>query len=198
MPRKPRPPCSVPGCPELTTSGRCIKHAKEAEQQRGTTTAKGCGVKWERIRKALLVRASVVRVVQQDRDGCRPLPPSLAALSSLGVWVIRTRGLVSVRCVRRATTRRPRSTSRAVGLPSASSLAGVVADQAGTPSPSRKRTAGRQKKLAPQLPPFARGRFIKRWHMKNPYSSTWGSRDFLAVALTKFYFLSGGHVMLFG
>lgn len=24
MPRKPRPPCSVPGCPELTTGGRSV------------------------------------------------------------------------------------------------------------------------------------------------------------------------------
>jgi hypothetical protein len=47
-------PCPVPGCPELTTGGRRPKHAKEAEQQRGTTTAKGYGVKWERIRRRYL------------------------------------------------------------------------------------------------------------------------------------------------
>lgn len=54
MPRKPRPPCSVPGCPELTTGGRCPVHAREAEEQRGTTTTKGYGTRWQRIRKRYL------------------------------------------------------------------------------------------------------------------------------------------------
>ncbi|GHF37143.1 hypothetical protein GCM10010359_44730 [Streptomyces morookaense] len=56
MPRKPRPPCSVPGCPELTTGGRCAKHQREAEQQRGTSAANGYGTRWQRTRKAYLYR----------------------------------------------------------------------------------------------------------------------------------------------
>lgn len=54
IPHASQTPPPLPGCPELTTGGRCPKHAKEAEQQRGTTTAKGYGVKWERIRKRYL------------------------------------------------------------------------------------------------------------------------------------------------
>jgi 5-methylcytosine-specific restriction protein A len=55
MPRRPRPPCSVPGCPELTArGGRCPTHAKEAEAARGTTTAKGYGTRWQRVRRRYL------------------------------------------------------------------------------------------------------------------------------------------------
>lgn len=56
MPRKPRPPCSVPGCPELTTGGRCEAHRREAEQQRGTSAERGYTTRWQRIRKAYLYR----------------------------------------------------------------------------------------------------------------------------------------------
>lgn len=56
MPRKPRPPCSVPGCPELTTGGRCAKHQREAEQQRGTSAERGYTTLWQRVRKAYLYR----------------------------------------------------------------------------------------------------------------------------------------------
>jgi hypothetical protein len=38
MPRRPRSLCPIPGCPELTTGGRCPTHAREAAEQRGTTT----------------------------------------------------------------------------------------------------------------------------------------------------------------
>ncbi len=55
MPRKPRPPCSVPGCPELTTGGRCPAHQREAEQQRGTAAERGYDARrWARIRRAYL------------------------------------------------------------------------------------------------------------------------------------------------
>lgn len=56
MPRKPRPPCSVPGCPELTTGGRCEAHRREAEQQRGTSNERGYTTRWQRTRKAYLYR----------------------------------------------------------------------------------------------------------------------------------------------
>lgn len=55
MPRKPRTPCSVPGCPELTPGGRCADHRRQdnaLRKARGnnayTTT------RWDRIRKRYL------------------------------------------------------------------------------------------------------------------------------------------------
>ncbi|GAA0599806.1 hypothetical protein GCM10010394_31620 [Streptomyces crystallinus] len=57
MPRRPRPPCSAPGCPELTArGGRCEAHRREAEQQRGTSAERGYTTRWQRIRKAYLYR----------------------------------------------------------------------------------------------------------------------------------------------
>lgn len=54
MPRKPRPPCSVPGCPELTTSGRCKEHEREATKNRETPGTSAYGPRWPRIRRAYL------------------------------------------------------------------------------------------------------------------------------------------------
>ncbi|PYC67784.1 HNH endonuclease [Streptomyces tateyamensis] len=55
MPRKPRPPCSVPGCPELTArGGRCPEHQTEADAQRGTPGGSAYGPRWPRIRRAYL------------------------------------------------------------------------------------------------------------------------------------------------
>jgi hypothetical protein len=76
--------------------------------------------------------ASVSATCTRIRGACsalalRRLPttsPSHGVRWSLGVSVIRTRGLVSVRCARRATTARPRSTSPADGQPNASSRLG--------------------------------------------------------------------------
>ena len=54
MPRKPRPPCSVPGCPELTTGGRCPAHEKEANALRVTPGTSAYGRRWPLIRKRYL------------------------------------------------------------------------------------------------------------------------------------------------
>ena len=54
MPRKPRPPCSVPGCPELTTGGRCPTHEREAQQQRGTPGSSAYGPRWPSTRRRYL------------------------------------------------------------------------------------------------------------------------------------------------
>lgn len=56
MPRRPRPPCSVPGCPELTDrGGRCPQHQREAEQQRGSAAERGYDSRrWAWIRRAYL------------------------------------------------------------------------------------------------------------------------------------------------
>ena len=54
MPRKPRTPCPIPGCPELTTGGRCAAHEKQAARQRETTAERGYAARWQRIRRRYL------------------------------------------------------------------------------------------------------------------------------------------------
>lgn len=55
MPRKPKRPCSYPGCPELTDSRFCPAHEKQEAQryekyQRDPATRKRYGRTWKRIR----------------------------------------------------------------------------------------------------------------------------------------------------
>lgn len=54
MPRKPRTPCTIPGCPELTRGGRCVAHEREATKQRVTPGASAYGRSWPRIRHSYL------------------------------------------------------------------------------------------------------------------------------------------------
>ena len=55
MPRKPKRPCSQPGCPELTHKRFCVAHAKQEARryeryQRDPATRKRYGRAWKRIR----------------------------------------------------------------------------------------------------------------------------------------------------
>lgn len=55
MPRKPKRPCSQPGCPELTHKRFCVAHAKEEARryeryQRDPATRKRYGRAWRKIR----------------------------------------------------------------------------------------------------------------------------------------------------
>jgi len=55
MPRKPKRPCSFPGCPNLTDSQYCEEHRKEARRQydkyeRFENPNKAYGKKWKVIR----------------------------------------------------------------------------------------------------------------------------------------------------
>lgn len=55
MPRKPKTPCSHPGCPELTETRFCEKHAKQEaaryeKYDRDPATHKRYGRTWKRIR----------------------------------------------------------------------------------------------------------------------------------------------------
>ncbi len=59
MPRKPKRPCSFPGCPELVEGRYCEKHQREVDRhynrhQRDPDTAKRYGRRWRKIRKAFL------------------------------------------------------------------------------------------------------------------------------------------------
>ncbi len=58
MPRRPPHECSRPGCHSLTTSRFCDGHAKADRQRvdaaRGTSTQRGYGAAWQRIRRSWL------------------------------------------------------------------------------------------------------------------------------------------------
>lgn len=60
MPRRPKRPCSYPGCPELTEPGQrfCNKHKKQEQkrydQERGTAAQRGYNARWRRARKRFL------------------------------------------------------------------------------------------------------------------------------------------------
>jgi hypothetical protein len=43
--------CSRPGCPQLTTGGRCPQHAAEYERQRGTRQQRGYGKDHDDLRR---------------------------------------------------------------------------------------------------------------------------------------------------
>lgn len=49
--------CNVPGCPTLTTHGKCADHAKQADRSRGTATQRGyTGRAHQAFRDAVLLR----------------------------------------------------------------------------------------------------------------------------------------------
>ena len=64
MPRRSRRPCSSPGCPALIWDGRyCQDHAsqenRQQDQRRGSSTARGYGARWRRLRLMKLKRDPV-------------------------------------------------------------------------------------------------------------------------------------------
>jgi 5-methylcytosine-specific restriction enzyme A len=60
MPYKPKSPCPVPRCPELTDGGRCKRHRKEqireweARSGRGSAAGRGYNRAWQRIRAQVI------------------------------------------------------------------------------------------------------------------------------------------------
>ena len=56
MPRRPKKPCSYPGCPKLTNGRYCEEHQRQENRryeqyQRNPATKKRYGEAWRRIRK---------------------------------------------------------------------------------------------------------------------------------------------------
>lgn len=53
-------PCAEPRCPEITTEGRCERHARKARRQyddrRGTTKERGYGGTWRKVRRMYMRR----------------------------------------------------------------------------------------------------------------------------------------------
>lgn len=54
MPRKPKTPCPAPACAELTDGGRCAKHRREREHERGSAAQRGYGARHRQWREAVL------------------------------------------------------------------------------------------------------------------------------------------------
>ena len=73
-PRRPASPCTYPGgCPALVDGGgRCPKHRKQGfkvqDQQRGSSTQRGYGSRWQRARAAYLRRHPLcVECLKEER-----------------------------------------------------------------------------------------------------------------------------------
>jgi 5-methylcytosine-specific restriction protein A len=56
MPYKAPRPCTTPGCPNLSASGKCDDHARKHERERGTAAERGYGATWQRLRQMVLSR----------------------------------------------------------------------------------------------------------------------------------------------
>lgn len=61
--KRPLRPCSVPGCPELSRTGRCARHAARTSEQdrkaaydstRPSAAARGYGSRWQKARLGFL------------------------------------------------------------------------------------------------------------------------------------------------
>jgi len=46
----PKRSCAQPGCPNLVESGRCPTHQRKWNRDRGSSTARGYGSDWQRLR----------------------------------------------------------------------------------------------------------------------------------------------------
>jgi len=68
MPRRPKVPCSYPGCHELVEAGqggRCEKHRRQERQrydnERGTAAQRGYDARWRQIRAIVLAEEPLCR-----------------------------------------------------------------------------------------------------------------------------------------
>ena len=71
--------CSWPGCGALVRAGRCARHARQTEQERGTSAQRGYGRAW-RLRRLEILKQ---KGVEQVRAGAAV--PSLRG-GGLGAW----------------------------------------------------------------------------------------------------------------
>ncbi|GAA2227263.1 HNH endonuclease [Kitasatospora cystarginea] len=66
--------CTVPGCPEYTTGGRCENHRREAEQRRGSARARGYDRTHEREFRAAVLARNPLCVLCRAEQARRPSP----------------------------------------------------------------------------------------------------------------------------
>lgn len=83
MPSAAPRPCTYPGCGALVRdgSGRCEKHkrveAKQLDQQRGTSTRRGYGYKWQQAREAFLREHPLCECSECDAGKKRVTPSTV-------------------------------------------------------------------------------------------------------------------------
>jgi 5-methylcytosine-specific restriction protein A len=70
MPTLPGHPCAHPLCPAIAPAKQryCTEHKGHDDKQRGTSTERGYGARWRRIRRAVLRR---------DNYRCRAMIPAI-------------------------------------------------------------------------------------------------------------------------
>lgn len=71
MPWQPKKPCRQPGCPELTDGRYCDKHKEQIkvpawESTKTSSTARGYGHRWQKLRRAILMRDPICRACDTD------------------------------------------------------------------------------------------------------------------------------------
>lgn len=86
MPRRPRPPCSIPGCPELTAKGgRCATREREVNVQRETPGTSPYGRRWPNIHRRYLYAHPWCVLCTQAATVADHFPESRRTLLARGV-----------------------------------------------------------------------------------------------------------------
>lgn len=79
------PPCSIPGCPELTRAGdRCPKHSREANADRTSRGGAVYTTRWQRIRRTYLYSNPWCVLCGQPANVADPFPLSRRELIARG------------------------------------------------------------------------------------------------------------------
>jgi len=84
-------PCSVPGCPALTSRGRCDAHRRESDALRGSSAERGYDADHRRLRILCFVRDGwrcvdcrwAPEIVEQSRGFGMGAPPTDLVLAEL-------------------------------------------------------------------------------------------------------------------
>ena len=89
MPRKPKRPCSYPGCPNLTDGRFCEEHAKEEARRyehydRDPATKRRYGRAWKRIRDSYAA-AVLLAPYEKDKAGAAALLTDFRAVAAAGL-----------------------------------------------------------------------------------------------------------------
>lgn len=81
MPELPKRPCLQPGCGEYASAtgrGRCAEHASQADRARGTTTERGLGARWRKLRAMKLQRDPMCQIELKCGKGVGRSEPDVA------------------------------------------------------------------------------------------------------------------------
>lgn len=88
MPFAPLRPCTQPGCPALVKEGKCEKHSKQYERERGTSHERGYTFAWHRARTQFLREHPLCKcgAVATEVDHIVPHKGNLALFWDVGNW----------------------------------------------------------------------------------------------------------------